>query len=501
MESHIILLIPALMACLFFSGGLCLFYGSGYTFSESAAHALMTMLMLLSFFFQIGIITGFIWIYPAGCILMAGLCIYFIIKFKTRVAPCFNNAASFIKKFPAPAILISCFWVILCILSIYTHPPWPDLLASGILNSKTSFMPINHAFADSPLYPVKYCTAIWGFMAYMSLGFSTYALARRYAWPPMSITVTLIVISMPRLVIISVRPGSEIIPAASALLAFLCMQRAIEYPNITDFLMIIISLAFSIEKNPMGIAFPSVLFLLSLVLLLRRHGKKIWAELLKQNILAVLCFLPFFVIFSQIWLFIHNYIVSDNFLAGAPKNFFNQDGIMGALANLVRYIFQSFHLTRPFDSLINWMLGFSPEQAVMKIYTIIFNPLFGNMGASSDFFISHANDAIFPWFGPFGFFLVLPAIIYGVIRGQRRIKAIAITLMGYFYIISLAVSWNPCNVRFLTPFFVCGGFLIAFLLPPWRITRVGRGFLQAAAVLLIFYGILINLNLLQAVMQ
>ncbi len=497
MEFHIIRLIPALMAYLFFSGWIIVFYSFGYTFAESAAHAIMTMLMLLSFFFQLAIITGHMWIYPAGYIFLGVLSIYFFIKFKSGIGAIFNNAGSFIKKFPMQAISICCAWTMLCVLSIYLPCSFSAPLPSGILNSQISFMPLNHAFADFPLYPMKSCTGIWGFMAYLSIGFSTYALARRYAWPPMAITAAFIVMSMPRLVAIaiSIRPGSEIIPAASALLSFLCMQRAIEYPNTADFLMIIVTIAFSIEKNPVGTAFPCVLAGLCLVLLLRRHGRKIWIRLLKQNFSAVFCFLPFFVIFSQGWLFIHNYIVTKKISGPISPDFFNKDGIMGALANLVRYFFQAIHITRPFDSLIKWMLGFSPENILMKIYTSLFEPLFGNLGANSDFFIRHGKDAVFPWFGPFGFFLVLPAIIYGAIKGQRRIKAIAIALMGYLYIITLAIAWAPCNVKFLTPFFVCGGFLTAFLLPPWRITRMGRGFLQSFSIVLIFYGIFITLDI------
>ena len=47
----------------------------------------------------------------------------------------------------------------------------------------------------------------------------------------------------------------------------------------------------------------------------------------------------------------------------------------------------------------------------------------------------------------------------------------------------------PGNVRYFTIFFVCAGFTTAFLLPPWRMTRRRRRFLQLGAMALIVYAV------------
>jgi hypothetical protein len=72
------------------------------------------------------------------------------------------------------------------------------------------------------------------------------------------------------------------------------------------------------------------------------------------------------------------------------------------------------------------------------------------------------------------------------------LKALAVALAGYFYLITLIFSWSPGNARLLTVFFVCGGFSIALLLPPWRLTRKGNRVLQTVSVVLFFYALMFN---------
>ena len=47
----------------------------------------------------------------------------------------------------------------------------------------------------------------------------------------------------------------------------------------------------------------------------------------------------------------------------------------------------------------------------------------------------------------------------------------------------------PGNVRYFSVFFVCGGCTVAFLLPPWRMTRRRRLLLQLAAIALLGHAI------------
>jgi hypothetical protein len=96
------------------------------------------------------------------------------------------------------------------------------------------------------------------------------------------------------------------------------------------------------------------------------------------------------------------------------------------------------------------------------------------------------------WFGPFGLLLVLPAIGYALRRAPRQLKALAVALAGYFFLMALVLAWTPANAHHFSFFFVCGGFCIGFFLTPWRLTAARRRWLQAAAALLLAYGIVCN---------
>jgi len=111
----------------------------------------------------------------------------------------------------------------------------------------------------------------------------------------------------------------------------------------------------------------------------------------------------------------------------------------------------------------------------------------GDRGAAAPFQIVWLPDERLAWFGPFGFLLVLPAVANAAIRAPRRLKAIAVALVGYLFLIALILAWAPGNARYFTVFFVCAGFCIAFLLPPWRISKRSRRGLQIAGGILLLY--------------
>ena len=112
----------------------------------------------------------------------------------------------------------------------------------------------------------------------------------------------------------------------------------------------------------------------------------------------------------------------------------------------------------------------------------------GDLGAAAPFSVSWAPGAAGAWFGPLGFFLVLPAVAYALVRGPRRLKAVAVAMAGYVYIVTLAVAWAPGNARYFTVLFACCGFMTAFFLPPWRFSSGGKRRLQVIGALLLFYG-------------
>ena len=85
----------------------------------------------------------------------------------------------------------------------------------------------------------------FGVLSHMAIGFSTYALARRYAWPPMALTVTLMVLSMPRLVFLGLWPSQELLSSAAVVFALVLIYRLIEQHRPADLRLLLLCLLFS----------------------------------------------------------------------------------------------------------------------------------------------------------------------------------------------------------------------------------------------------------------
>jgi hypothetical protein len=266
----------------------------------------------------------------------------------------------------------------------------------------------------------------------------------------------------------------------------------VEQPNLKDLLFLILGLLFGISGEVMCLAFPLILTVLSCVILSRRHGVAAWgAILIRRPVIAISAIFPA-AVFSQCWLFLYNALYRGDWV-GSPAYFIpNPDGLTGAFANFLRYILESAHFTRLADIIFSWMMGFSLTGIFQNFYDIFLFPVFGNSGATIPFVIQWVPDGSLSWFGPFGFLLILPAVFYTILRGHRRLKAVAIGLVVYIYIVSLVAAWEPGNARFLTIFYVCGGFCAAYILPPWRFTKTGKGILRSVSAFLLFYACICN---------
>jgi hypothetical protein len=130
----------------------------------------------------------------------------------------------------------------------------------------------------------------------------------------------------------------------------------------------------------------------------------------------------------------------------------------------------------------------------MKTYKFFFEPLFGTNGAAVPFEFSLMPSGQLSWFGPFGIFFVIPSMILAIFRGHRRLRAIAIALAGYVYVVALVITWRPGNVQFFTIVFTCGGFCVSFLMPPWRFTTAGKKCLQVFSILILIYVCIFNME-------
>ena len=485
----------------------------GYTVAEAGAYGIMTVLMGLSFLFQVCFLLGIPHVALATEAICTAMALTAVIHRRRDTQRLIANLAGFARKHKTVVLVLTVALSYLACQNLLLPPEsdqWSALVKLLRIQQQGLFGHPSGGTAGPFLEPLNtpilshlflrfhtdYGLGILGCLGYLTVAFASYALSRRYAWPPDALTVTLMVISMPRLVCHAATPGGEIIPAAASLFCVLAVYRLVERPNAADLLLLVLGILFSISGGKLGFVFPLMLTLVSGLLLLRRRGIVFWWAMIRKSRIWLLAALPPAAVFCQGWLFVYNLQKTGKWVRSTelPVFAYNAAGILGAAANSVRYLLESVDLTQPIEVVCRWAFGFSPINFIQGLYRITVAPLLDGSGATLTYFIAWMPNDILAWFGPFGILTVLPAIVYAAWRGPRRLKTIAVAMIGYFYLVSLIVGWAPGNAAYFMRLFVCGGVCIAFLLPPWRITRVRRRVLQMLCLLLLAYSLAFNTN-------
>jgi hypothetical protein len=490
-------------------GALVLFLQWGYTLAEAGIFAIISVLMILSLVLQLCLIAGAAFVAPVfEAVLAAGACII-LWQRRALLAAAGRGMRRFAVSRWAPLAAFGLCIGVLAARSIlvpagaYQFPRLTNALRliglptgalPGTISAPGCIEPLNVSVL--PLlflrFPDGCGVAGLGVLAYLAIACGTYTLARRHAWPPTAFTATLIVVSLPRLVLQAATPGGELIPAATALFCIACVYRLIERTSVRDLVLLCLGLLFNAFSGGLALAMSCVLAAAAGILMLRRHAAVFWGGLIRRSWRILLAGLPAAVLFSQVWLPVLTAAAGAGRpclwgLAGQPLN---DGGLSGALANSVRYLLQSVDFTPPLDRMFQWAVGSSPALWMESLYRHLVMPLLGNRGAAGPFWASAAFDARLSWFGPAAVLLILPAVVHAAWGGPRRLRVVAVAMIVYFYLAALIPAWAPGNGGFFTSWFACSGYLVAFLLPPWRISRRGLRVLQSVCVLLIAYCLL-----------
>jgi hypothetical protein len=331
----------------------------------------------------------------------------------------------------------------------------------------------------------------FGVLAHLAVGFSTYALARRYAWPPMALTVPLMVLSMPRLVHLGLWPTAELVSTAAIAFSMVLIYRLLEQHQSGDLRFFLLCVLFSIYANPMSLALVPVMGLLLVVIMIRRHGWLLWREMLAdQPLLTALTLVPAMGL-AHVPVFAWNLGHGQPLVGTAVA--FDNGGILGAAVNLVRYLLISFDPTEPVQRMLVWLVGLDLRTLATGIYNRLMMPVLGHVEGAGAFTLIFSGSAGMG-FGPVVLMLVVPSMIYALVRGPRRLKAVSVAWAGYVYLAALVVAWHPGSLAVLSPLYAANGFVVAFALPPWRLRRRGMRLLQAAFALLLAWSLVSALS-------
>ena len=476
----------------------------GLPVAEAAAYGTMGSLMIASAMLQLSLVLGL----TAGLVFelaAAALAVSILVAFRAQLIQLRSLVLVMATRQPGifAAVALSGGYLaaqaILLPSMATDHVPLDRLAAickafsvrlPGSDLSPVALPPLNSAVLPQMIlrFGTETGVGVFGFAAYLTLGAATYALARRYAWPPTALTVALVIWSMPRFVLLATSCGFELVPTAAGLVAVLALYRAVEAPPGGDLVMMLFAICFSMSDGPYCLVFPSVLTALTAVVLFRRHGWSYWKESLQGNGGGALVSLALVFLFSQAWLFAANFAAGHPW-AGAlqsPPLAPTTQGIVEAAANACRYVIQMIHLPVPTGDLFAPNLTRGLEQIYNRHLGLVLEKTIHLPPFAVDWGLASRTS----WFGPFAVLLSLPALAYAMIRAPRRLKAVVVATVGYAYLVCLVGAWNGSNVRYFSPFFACSGFVIAFFLPPWRLTRRGKKLLQATAAVLLVHAML-----------
>ncbi len=482
----------ALETGIFVLAGWAWFRSQGYTCAEAGAAAIVSVFMALSLIQQVCLFIGSAW--PAWILetlaLPAGLA--WAVHRRAQLQQELTTLRQLVRQAPFAAVTVAAAWSVMAARVVATwHSAGPTAAAVPLPETLTlaavgPVAPLNAAalFSRPALFGLGPDGCGFGLLAYAAVGFSTYALARRYAWPPMALTVTIMVLSMPRLVYLAQRPSAELVLTAAIALALVLIYRLVEQHRGRDLRLCLLAILFCIDANPISIALAAVMALLLAVVVVRRHGWLLcWEMIAAKPLVGLLTVLPAAML-AQIPVFVVNRVYG-HALPGVPAV---ADGLRGAAANLIRFLLASLDPTAPLQHLLVWMVELDLNRLIMAVYHALMLLLSGPAGTQAPFdpTLTGSGPA---GFGPLAPLLVLAAMVQALVRGPRRLKAVSVAWAGYLYLAALVVAWQPDSLTALTPLYAANGFMVAYFLPPWRLRRRGMRLLQAAFALLLVWSL------------
>jgi hypothetical protein len=492
-----------LFAILAGGGGFIYFRRQGCTLAEAAAYGCAAFLMTQAWIGQVAFMAGATRYY-LFMVALPGL--KMVRRMPAEIVACTRASIDFARQYPLAVAGLLTVWSYTALACVWPMPRLYGVVLESLAplwqHGGTIFtfgrpapaaaLPVlNHLVFTAPWQP-PLAMVLANLAAYLGIGFCTYTLSRRYAWSSMAITVTLLVVSMTRLVHQGMTADSELLPAAASLTAILALYRSVERPRLMDFVMLVSTIGYSVSGGRLCYLMPAVLFCLSLVLLGRRYGIQAWGLNAGRRVVTGFAIAAILIVFSQTG------PISANLAARRPwigatkwdRVTFNEDGLGGAVANLARYLVLSIDFPESIDHGGRWLFGIGPLAGLKMLYRSTVTAALDGRGAIAAFDWSWTAPQRFVWFGPVGFVLVIPSIFVAFCRGPYRLKSTALAILVYWILVALIVAWRPDNVRLMTRFFVCGGFLMAFALPPWRLSRKGRLLLQVLGIMIMVHAIL-----------
>ena len=336
-------------------------------------------------------------------------------------------------------------------------------------------------------------SGIFSFLSYTVIIFGTYSLVKKvYEDEQLSILTTIIIGSLIEIVLQSTSQKNDIHLTAMATASFLSAFNFINRKDLFSLFVLLSCLIFGISVKacffPFAVPFLFFMFIFhyqEIASVARTSSVTIY------NYFNFLIILPILSLVCLLTFLLHNYlnyghVLGDPTLIEAHKNL---DGIWGGVVNLIRYTVQMVNLPTQLgggviEKKVNEFL-----QAYTYTYTGVAPVQPEVLGLSTSIFSFPQEYS--SWYGPFGLFIVIPAIFFSLYRGNNFLKFIAASLILYGILICYNVGWVPWYSRLFSLFFGASGLCVAFFLKKSINSRY-YNFLAMSSLLVLAYAAFIN---------
>jgi hypothetical protein len=355
-----------------------------------------------------------------------------------------------------------------------------------------------HAFLR---FRTDYGLGLFSWLTYGVILFGTYALSEPRFGPAIALTSALVIAGLPEIVYQSTATKNDIVLAAIALACVVWADRWLRVPSVEALAGLGLTLAFGMAVKTTFVLF-AVCFIILWWVRVIRQGRlaALITELSKHWRLWLVLLVPMGVL-SQGWLFWDNYQQFGSWL-GTPEFAFNNqnnDGLLGGMANGIRYGFQSIHLLRPLDTAWAWLFGSPLTMEWQSIYDTLIDPWVRKAGFSEiakgyAFEIHWRPQEDASWFGPLSVFIVLPAVIWSLVKGKRLSQTMAMVTVFLVLMISYRVGWSPWKSRFFTLPIAGTGICVATFFHQLRVRAWWLKIVQWASAVILIYACLFNYN-------
>ncbi|EAZ92864.1 hypothetical protein [Crocosphaera chwakensis] len=469
-------------------GGSLFVYNSSRRVSEALSLGIILAFILFSTIFQVSFLLKIPALSFAVEALFCILILRLAFKKKAEIELIILTLKNFFFQHKIICSIIAICWIYLFFLAIIIPPSnWDSmtyhlsrillfqqensLLLENVTTPRQAMFVmgsdiLTHAFLR---FYSDYGVGLFSFLAYVSIGLGTYALSRNFASVNISLITTIIIMGMPELCFQATSTKNDIFTGAAAIFCLQVAYRFLQVLNIQDLSLLILGTSFGASAKSTFLVFLLPFSVCLLYLILKKYKVVDILNLLRTNWSYFVILIFPSLIMSQFWLFFHN-VATQNDATGLTKNnFVKPSKTKGMFANLVRYLFQSFHLF-PFDYIAKGRLNINLDDHLENLYKLLFEPFFENikMGYVNNrpykFSIRLFPHEDFSWYGMSGFFLVLPSLFISLIKGNNFLRATSISLISFMLIVCYLVLWTPWNNRYFNLFFTASGVCIAFLL-------------------------------------